>query len=165
MAQATALREGDHDESTYSHAIPEMMIHRRQERARRRAREFIATHFTILVMEGDDSLRSTLNELLRSAGFRVVAAASASRGCELLVHRYIDLVVCGMHLPDGSGPEIVRSLKQMRCLPSHQSIPTILIAPEDHDLTSAALRSGADLVCLRERVANMLIPQVLFLVQ
>jgi CheY-like chemotaxis protein len=64
-----------------------------------------------------------------------------------------------------SGFEFTKELKSLRCVPAHEPISVILLASSDSNSAQEALRSGADLVCLAERTATMLLPQVLFLLR
>jgi response regulator RpfG family c-di-GMP phosphodiesterase len=92
-----------------------------------------------------------------------MVAENAERAQALTVHHHLDLMVIGTELGDTSGSEMIARVKALRFLPPHHSTPAILVV-ERHDIESGgAFRSQADLVCLTQMVASMLIPQVLFL--
>lgn len=145
--------------------IPDLLRRARNERMLKRYESFTPSRCTILVIEADPERQAGLCELLRSVGLMPVAVATATEALETMVRRFVDVVVCGANLPDMSGYEFTRELKSLRCVPAHEPIPVILLASSDSKSAQDALRSGADLVCLFERAATMLLPQVLFLLR
>jgi len=66
---------------------------------------------TILVVEDDPATRGFLTENLTADGFSVVAASGIGRGLELLASAYPDVALVDVQLPDGSGLELVRSVR------------------------------------------------------
>lgn len=69
------------------------------------------TAATILVVEDDPATRTFLADNLTADGFVVVDAPGVSKGLELLRTAYPDLVLVDVHLPDGSGLELVRAVR------------------------------------------------------
>lgn len=141
----------------------ESLIQRRQQRVERRAAASRVSSFKILVAEAQEIPRVQYTELLRSVGFNVMAAEDAESAQALMVHHHIDLVVMGADLGGTSGSEMIARIKELRCVPQEHSIPAILVVEPDDIEAHGAFRSRADLVCLKQMVASMLIPQVLFL--
>lgn len=68
---------------------------------------------SILVVEDNDQVRSIVQRFLETAGHRVVAAASAEAALETDLAE-ITLVVTDLVLPDLSGIELARQLRQRR---------------------------------------------------
>ncbi len=66
----------------------------------------------VLVVEDDDSLRTTLNIGLRAAGFDVVTAGDAKGGTELADRLMPDVAVLDVNLPDESGFALCARFKE-----------------------------------------------------
>jgi nitrogen-specific signal transduction histidine kinase len=74
-----------------------------------------ATHASILIIEDDRAVRETTVRLLSRAGFRVLAAEDRAGALKALAGpERIDLVVTDVIMPELSGPELVRLLRQQR---------------------------------------------------
>lgn len=69
------------------------------------------TAATILVVEDDPATRTFLTENLSADGFLVVDAPGVRKGRELLGTAYPDVVLVDVTLPDGSGLELVRTVR------------------------------------------------------
>ncbi len=67
---------------------------------------------TILLVDDHDATRETLTELIRDLGHKVVAAANQAAAAKCIDGRRFDLVLTDLKLPDGSGLEVMRRLKQ-----------------------------------------------------
>jgi FixJ family two-component response regulator len=93
----------------------------------------------VAIVDDDDSVRSTLQELLRSAGFASRAFESAE---DFLASGYQLEVAClitDIRMPGMSGLELQAKLNTERC-----KIPTIFItAHGDEEMRFQALRAGA----------------------
>jgi two-component system, cell cycle sensor histidine kinase and response regulator CckA len=69
----------------------------------------------ILIIEDDRAVRETTVRLLARAGFQVAAAEDRHGAlAALAVPEHIDLVVTDVIMPEQSGPELVRILRQQR---------------------------------------------------
>jgi CheY-like chemotaxis protein len=64
----------------------------------------------LLVEDHEDTLR-VISRLLERAGYTVRAARSVGEALKLAGGERFDLLVCDLNLPDGSGLEVMRSLK------------------------------------------------------
>jgi DNA-binding NtrC family response regulator len=79
-----------------------------------RVRERVQTKTMVLVIEDECVVRDATCEILRGAGYRVVQAESAA-GARVVFLRYgktIQLLLCDAVLPDSSGAELSRSLRE-----------------------------------------------------
>ena len=65
----------------------------------------------LILVEDDDSLRESLLEYLGEHGFRAAGAASAAEGLRLL-DAETDVVITDLKLPDGSGLDVLRQVRQ-----------------------------------------------------
>ncbi len=113
----------------------------------------------ILVVEDDKSLREGLALSLSSEALEVKTAASLKEAQEALNNGGLDLIVLDNQLPDGTGMDFCRSLRQA------SAIPVIFLTVCDSEMdTVAAFRMGADdyvtkpfsLMILRERIGAAL---------
>ena len=67
----------------------------------------------ILLVDDHDATRETLTELVRDLGHQVQAAANQAEAVKCIEERRFDLVLTDLKLPDGSGLEVMRRLKQV----------------------------------------------------
>ncbi len=76
---------------------------------------------TVLLVEDDRDLRSTLREALAVEGYRVLPSASLADASALLAHAGetggIDLVLLDLGLPDGDGESLLAALRRDRGTP------------------------------------------------
>lgn len=68
----------------------------------------------VLVVEDDESLRLLMTVVLEGAGYRVVGVADGSSAIEAAQHHVgsIDMLLTDLQLPDMSGTEVARTLKE-----------------------------------------------------
>ena len=99
----------------------------------------VASHH-ILVVDDDQEIRRLLSRYLTEQGFRVTAAGDAREFHRRLeVDRY-DLVVLDVLLPDGSGLDLCRMLRQR-----HPGLPVILVTALREEVDRIiGLEIGAD---------------------
>lgn len=94
----------------------------------------------ILIVDDDVMLRWTLTEALREWGYDSIEADSTSAGLELFEQVDPKAVLLDIGLPDGSGLELLRAIKQRR-----PHTPVIMMTGEVVvENTIGALRGGAD---------------------
>src|SRR5439155_636637 len=68
-------------------------------------------HPSLLVIEDDDDFRAFVADLLRGAGHQVAEAATGSEALARVQAERPSLVVLDVHLPDISGYEVCRELR------------------------------------------------------
>ncbi len=114
----------------------------------------------ILLVDDHDATRETLTELIRDLGHDVLAAANQAQAVKLVEERRFDLVLTDLKLPDGSGLEVMRRLRQV-----NPDTPVVMITGHATiDNAVEATRMGAyeyltkpvDLNRLRIVIANAL---------
>ena len=66
----------------------------------------------ILLVDDHDATRETLTEVIRDLGHKVQGAATQAEALRRIEERRFDLVLTDLKLPDGSGLEVMRRLKQ-----------------------------------------------------
>ncbi len=93
----------------------------------------------VAIVDDDDSVRGTLHELLRSAGFPSRAFESAEKFLESGHLQETGCLITDIRMPGMSGLELQARLNAERC-----RIPTIFItAHGDEQMRFQALRAGA----------------------
>ena len=66
----------------------------------------------ILIIDDEEKLRSLLARIIKSEGFNVIEADSCKSGLRKLASNDIDVVICDVRLPDGSGLDMIERLRE-----------------------------------------------------
>src|SRR6056297_1695969 len=97
----------------------------------------------ILIVDDEEHLLLIYNKLLSSAGYRVITAADGAGAIEMAKKHQPQLVLLDIVLPDISGIEVLKTLKNLpeteRCFVV--LITSKLVSPEEQ---SEGLETGAD---------------------
>ncbi|MGQ9858756.1 MAG: sigma-54-dependent transcriptional regulator [Thermodesulfobacteriota bacterium] len=94
---------------------------------------------SILVVDDDPSIRSSLGKALRKRGYNVLEASSAEEALRTVRSSAVDVAILDVHLPGISGLEAISGLKGM-----DGSIVVIVITGQDStDTALQALKAGA----------------------
>ncbi|MGD8396222.1 MAG: sigma-54 dependent transcriptional regulator, partial [Candidatus Eiseniibacteriota bacterium] len=95
--------------------------------------------FSVLVIDDERSIRSSLERVLSSAGYRVETAATVADGRRLLGSYLPDVVIMDLKLPDGNGVELLHEIQSLG-----SDIETIVItAYGDVESAVGAMKAGA----------------------
>src|SRR5690348_5708065 len=93
----------------------------------------------ILVVDDDQAIRWTLKEALQSWGFAAIEAGTVAEGTKLFKSHVPAAVLLDIDLPDGSGLDVLREIKN-----EHDDAIVIMITGNVRvDNTISALRGGA----------------------
>jgi DNA-binding response OmpR family regulator len=122
---------------------------------------------TILVVEDDDATRTFLADNLTADGYELLVADCLRDGVRLLETKFPDLALVDVGLPDGSGLDIVRRVREADGLASRVDprTPVLVFSGRDGELDRIRgfERGADDYVCkpfsypeLRGRVAALL---------
>ncbi|RMF85227.1 MAG: response regulator [Nitrospinota bacterium] len=99
---------------------------------------------TILVVEDEEAIRETLQEILSSAGYTVLTAANGMEALDQYQRHQQDiaLVITDLHMPSMGGKELMKRLQEIQ--------PTLKVmfatGSLDHCSPSAVLEDGANAV-------------------
>jgi two-component system, chemotaxis family, chemotaxis protein CheY len=77
------------------------------------AKERESTMASILLVEDDDQLRSTLKELLTRSGYEVSEASDGRRVCDMHQRQRFDLVITDLVMPDIEGLALIMELRRI----------------------------------------------------
>lgn len=95
---------------------------------------------TVLIVEDDETLMLGLAENLSVAGYRVIKAVTGAAGIKQAVDRKPDVILLDLTLPDISGYEVCRTLRE-----GHSAVPVIMLtARKDESEKLMGFESGAD---------------------
>lgn len=96
----------------------------------------------ILVIDDDDEIRATVSDYLKERGFETDQAATGRDGLESLARQRPDLVLLDVELPDMSGYEVC---KRIREIPAVRYTPVIMLTAHNLEKEEVAgFTSGAD---------------------
>lgn len=110
----------------------------------------------ILIIDDEDKLRSLLAKILSLEGFEVIQAGDCKTGLRKLEHNDIDVVICDVKLPDGSGVELSATIKSR-----YPTVETILLTAYGNIPDSVqAIRNGAFDYITKGDDNNRIIPLV-----
>jgi two-component system response regulator FixJ len=103
------------------------------------ASENAATQPVVHIIDDDEGLRESLAFLLRSANLEVRSFESAKAFLDVLPHAALGCVITDMRMPDMSGIELLRRLKELKL-----GVPVIVITGHgDIALAVEAMKIGA----------------------
>jgi len=93
----------------------------------------------ILLIEDDESIRSSLSMFLEQEGYTVADSGTGEEGLVAFDHRPADVVLVDLMLPGLDGFEVTRALRR------HSDVPIVMVSArsDTHDVV-AGLESGAD---------------------
>jgi len=74
---------------------------------------FNRTQPTLLLVDDEPSIVSSLRRLLRGDGYRILTANSGSEGLKLLEEHTVDLIVSDQRMPEMTGVEFLRKVRQL----------------------------------------------------
>ncbi|MCL2420233.1 MAG: response regulator transcription factor [Defluviitaleaceae bacterium] len=94
----------------------------------------------ILLVEDNETIQTANSNMLkRRGGYNVLQAANLAEAREIVASTYLDVILLDIMLPDGSGLDLLRELKQ------EKDIPVLLLsALSEVDDRIAGLEAGGD---------------------
>jgi two-component system KDP operon response regulator KdpE len=93
----------------------------------------------VLLIEDDSAIRRFVSASLSDQGFKTLEAVTGKTGLEYLVSHKPDLVLLDLGLPDGSGMEVLRRIREW------SRVPVIIISARGQEGDKVAgLDAGAD---------------------
>jgi diguanylate cyclase (GGDEF)-like protein len=74
---------------------------------------FNRTQSTLLLVDDEPSILSSLRRLLRGDGYRILTANSGSEGLQILAEHTVDVIVSDQRMPEMTGVEFLRTVRQL----------------------------------------------------
>jgi len=125
--------------------------------------DFNPENYSILLIDDDPDQLEVLQALIRRKGYNVVVAHSGGEAISMTYHRYFDLIICDLKMPDYNGFDFIREMRAIPLIPSSHALPIIVLTACSSDIEFVALEAGADMFC-EKRLAQKLLPaQIEFL--
>ncbi|MDX1649273.1 MAG: response regulator, partial [Myxococcota bacterium] len=124
-------------EGTRFHLLvpPDTRVRREEPRSPAAPPRALGAAATVLVVDDEDAVREVAQVFLERAGFRVVAASGGREAVARLAEDpSIDAVVLDLAMPDLSGPETLRLLREAR-----PGIPVVIASGYGRDLAAERL--------------------------
>lgn len=88
----------------------------------------------VLLVDDEKSIRLTLGDALEECGHTVTRCENLALGCEMVAQKEFDCIVTDLHLPDGSGLDLLPLARQrnpgaaLLVITAHQTIETAIQA-------------------------------------
>ena len=67
---------------------------------------------SILIIDGDDSVRESLRRTLHKEGYTIMEASEGRRGLKQLERQPVDVILLDMFMPDKDGLETIMALRR-----------------------------------------------------
>ena len=94
---------------------------------------------TVLVVDDDAQLQTVFKQFLKKAGFGRIVVGTGAEAISCVERQRFDLVFLDLQLPDISGDEVYRRIKEMQ-----PDLPVVIITGyPDSEMMSRILRNGA----------------------
>lgn len=104
------------------------------------AEELISENkLSVLIVDDEESLRSSLRLNLNLAGYEVLEAEGANPAYSILRQQQADIVLCDLKMPSVSGMDFIEQCKKI----SPNSAIILMTGYGSHDLAIEAMRRGA----------------------
>jgi two-component system KDP operon response regulator KdpE len=97
------------------------------------------TPHRVLVVDDEAAVRRFLRNLLEGAGFTIFEAGSGGEALEALKKKHPDVILLDLRLPDMSGVEVLRVMREW------SKVPVVMLSVQNQETDIvAALDAGAD---------------------
>lgn len=94
---------------------------------------------TVLIIEDDEMLRNGISFVFEKDGFAVLSSSTAEDGLSKYKKNQIDLITLDLGLPDGSGIDLCKAIRES------SDVPIIMLTARDLEVdVVSGLMSGAD---------------------
>ncbi len=101
---------------------------------------------SILLVDDDEIVRSSLSVLFQAVGFEVTAAASAPEALKLIVSRTFDVLLSDLHMPaPGDGLTVVGAMRQA----NPDAVTLILTSFPEMDIAAQSIIRQADEILIK----------------
>jgi DNA-binding response OmpR family regulator len=117
----------------------------------------------ILVVDDDHDVRNYLTLVLESKGYQVSAVETGQEALVKIKSARIDLVVLDVLLPDGTGLDFCRQIKELN--PALQVPVVMLSSIGDETIVQHAVRRGADEYMTKPPVPELFLKRIASLLE
>jgi len=99
----------------------------------------VAGSRTLLLVDDEEHMLSALSRVLRRDGYRILKATSAKAAFDLLAQHPVGVIVCGLRMPELSGTEFLRRVRQIH----PQTVRIVLSGYTELTSVTDAINEGA----------------------
>ncbi len=89
----------------------------------------MASFKTVLVIDDDPSVLTTIDDILNTVGFDVDLASNAQEAAKRLAEHLPDLILLDVAMPDATSPELRALIREQN---PASTLPVIVITPFEH---------------------------------
>jgi len=114
----------------------------------------------LLVIDDDADQLLLVSNLLSRNGYKVTSTSSPRDALRRLAKGHFDLIVCDLNMREMDGLEFVEHIRSPSCPRRTANIPIIILTASGLELQFEALKSGADLYCVKREASALLPPQI-----
>jgi len=101
----------------------------------------------LLITDDDGAVRETLQSVFEPRGFNTITADNGAQALEIVARQPIDLLLTDMYMPEMTGLETIRRVKQFRV-----AMPCILLSASLDDALAEQARQAAVFTVLSKPV-------------
>ena len=105
----------------------------------------------VLLVEDDRSVRRYLEVTLQRSGYKVITAVDGLEAMKVALSSTIDVVITDAVMPNLSGPELARFLRQN---PKLDSIPIVLLTGQPNQQAATGIDDSIDAVLVKPVAAE-----------
>ena len=95
--------------------------------------------WTMLIVEDDEGLRTSLERSFGRRGYEIFGVSTISAAMHLLKERNVDLILLDIHLPDGSGLDVLTAAREI----DKETVVIIITAFPEVKTAVRAMKEGA----------------------
>ncbi len=104
-----------------------------------------APHAVVLNVDDNDAMRYARTRILETEGYKVIEAATGRAALHLLDRHKFDVVLLDVNLPDMSGLEVSRTIREDPRFDSLKIVQTSATFSTPHDQLEGLVAGGADI--------------------
>jgi len=113
----------------------------------------------ILVVDDHSLTRTMVKAILRGIGFdNIIQAENGNEAVEIVMSQPVDLVICDWNMPEGSGIDVLRTL---RGDPRYKKLPFLMLTAEAYrENVTAAVQAGVTEYVVKPFTSDVLIEKL-----
>lgn len=81
----------------------------------------------ILLIDDEDLVVKSINKLLQKEGYEVITCKSGTEALEKLKADVVDLIICDIQMPNMTGIDTVKKIREFHAGKNRKAVPEILI--------------------------------------
>lgn len=82
---------------------------------------------TILIIDDEELVIKSVEKLLTRQGYQIIVCRRGTDAIETIKKRDVDLIICDIRMPDLSGVDTIKKIREIRQQKGQEKIPEILM--------------------------------------